>query len=97
MSLTYPEVGATRGDGPLPSGYHHLHRRMRVGSGEAAFRVAADAVLSWRMHEGMHVHPQSDRPRAEPSAKVVMHLGLGPRLVVLQAPCEVVWTIDEPR
>ena len=94
--FTYPEVGATRGDGPLPSGYNHLNRRMRVGAGEAAFHTAADAVLDWRMHEGMHVHPQADRPRADPGAKVWIHLGM-PRVLVLRARCEVVWTADEPR
>lgn len=95
--FTYPEVGATRGDGPLPSGYHHLRRRMRVGAGEAAFHTAADAVLDWRMHEGMHVHPQADHARAEVGAKVWLHLGLAPRLIILRAPCEVVWALDEPR
>jgi uncharacterized protein (UPF0548 family) len=95
--FTYPETGATRGDGPLPSGYHHLHRRIRVGAGEAAFHEAADAVLSWRMHEGMRVHPQADHPRAEAGVKVTVHLALMPRVVVLRAPCEVVWARDEPR
>jgi uncharacterized protein (UPF0548 family) len=95
--FTYANVGATRGDGPLPSGYNHLRRRMRVGAGEAAFLEAADAVLSWRMHEGMRVHPQADNPRAEPGARVWLHLGVGPRLVVVRAPCEVVWAVDEPR
>ena len=95
--FTYLEVGATRGAGPLPGGYNHLYRRMRVGAGEAAFREAADAVLGWRMHEGMRVHPQADRPRAEPGAKVWLRLALLPRLVVLHAPCEVVWAVDEPR
>ena len=95
--FTYPEVGATRGDGPLPSGYNHLYRRMRVGAGEAAFQEAADAVLSWRMHEGMRVRPQADNPRAVPGARVWLHLALPPRLVVVRAPCEVVWAVDEPR
>lgn len=95
--FTYVEVGATRGDGPLPGGYNHLYRRMRVGTGEAAFHAAADAVLSWRMHEGMHVRPQADRPRAVPGARVWLHLGLTARLNILRAPCEVVWAVDEPR
>lgn len=93
--FTYPEVGATHGDGPLPAGYNHLRRRMRVGSGEPAFETAAAAVLEWRMHEGMHVRPKADRPRAEPGAQVTVSLGLG--RFSLHAPCEVVWTVDEPR
>jgi uncharacterized protein (UPF0548 family) len=96
--FTYPDVGATRGDGPLPSGCNHLRRRMRVGAGEVAFLEAADAVLSWRMHEGMHVHPQADNRSATPGTHVWLHLALlGPHLVVVRAPCEVVWAVDDLR
>jgi len=94
--LTYPEVGATRGDGPLPANYRHLQRRMCVGTGEAAFHAASQAVLEWRMHEGLHVHPQSDHQRAEPGAPVWLHLGTK-RFTVVRAACQVVWVVDEPR
>lgn len=93
--LTYAEVGATRGDSPLPEGYRHLRHRMRVGQGRVAFELAADAVLEWRMHAGMRVRPLADRPRAEPGAKVTVHLG--PGRFSFKAPCEVIWVADEPR
>ena len=93
--FTYPEVGATQTDGPLPEGYNHLRRTMRVGSGDLAFQPAAAAVLAWRMHAGMRVRPQADRPRAEPGARVTLSLGIG--RCSLHAPCEVVWAVEEPR
>ena len=33
LSLTYADVGATAG--PLPDGYHHLHRSAAIGKGIA--------------------------------------------------------------
>lgn len=71
---------------------------MRVGTGFRAFTAAADAVCAWRLHAGMHVRPQADRPRAEPGARVTVHLGpRRPGWLCIAAPCEVVWTVDEPR
>lgn len=93
--FTYAEVGATRSGGRLPDGYRHLRHRMRVGHGRTAFECAAAAVLEWRMHAGMHVHPQASRPRAEPGATVTVFLTLG--RWHLSAPCEIVWVVDEPR
>lgn len=96
--FTYPEVGATKGAGPLPSGYRYLEHRMRVGTGVRDFAVAADAVLDWSLHAGMHVRPRADRARAEPGARVTVHLGPNrPSWLCIAAPCEVVWTADEPR
>ncbi|MBR7829168.1 DUF1990 domain-containing protein [Actinospica sp. MGRD01-02] len=93
--FTYREVGATREGGALPEGYNHLRRRMRIGSGARAFELAGAAVVEWRMHSGMHVRPRADRPRAEPGTRVTLFLGIG--RLSLTAPCEVVWTVDEPR
>ncbi len=96
--FTYPEVGATRDGGPLPGGYRYLEHRMRVGTGERAFAAAVDAVLDWRLHAGMHVRPRADRARAEPGARVTVFLGpRHPAGLAIAAPCEVVWTVDEPR
>jgi uncharacterized protein (UPF0548 family) len=96
--FTYPEVGATRDGGPLPGGYRHLEHRMRVGTGARAFAAAGDAVLEWRLHAGMRVRPHADRKRAEPGARVTVHLGpRRPGWLAIAAPCEVVWTVDEPR
>jgi uncharacterized protein (UPF0548 family) len=95
--FTYPEVGATGGGGALPAGYRHLERRMRVGTGERAFEVAAAAVVEWRLHAGMRVRPRADRARAEPGARVTVYLGpRRPAWLCLEAPCEVVWAADEP-
>ena len=93
--FTYSEVGATKAGGLTPEGYNRLWRKMRVGTGRAAFEEASAAVLDWRMHKGMHVRPRADRPRAEPGARVTLSLGVG--RFSLQAPCEVVWAADEPR
>src|ERR1700712_2820766 len=35
LSLTYADVGATAG--PLPDGYHHLHRSAAIGKGRQRF------------------------------------------------------------
>ena len=94
--LSYPEVGATRGDGPLPAGYHHMRRRMRVGKGEAAFHAAADAVLEWRMHKALHLLPQADHIRVEPEANVWLHIGTR-HVVLIRAHCRIVWVVEEPR
>jgi uncharacterized protein (UPF0548 family) len=94
--LTYPEVGATRGDGPLPRNYHRLRRRTRIGRGEATFHAAADAVLEWRVHKYLRLHPHADHIRAEPEANVWLHIGTR-HLVLIRAHCGVVWVVDEPR
>lgn len=93
--LTYAEVGATRFDEALPAGYRHLEHRMRIGHGRTAFEAAGEAVVTFRMHQAMHVRPHADAPRAVPGARVTVFLGPG-RLSV-RAPCEVVWAVDEPR
>jgi uncharacterized protein (UPF0548 family) len=93
--LTYNEVGATRPERPLPPGYRHLEHRMRVGRGRAAFEIAGESVVTFRMHQGMHVRPQAGAPRTVPGTRVTVFLG--PDGLSLRAPCEVVWAVDEPR
>lgn len=68
---------------------------MRVGTGRTDFEAAGEAVVTFRMHAGMRVRPQSSAPLAEPGTRVTVHLG--PRGLSLRAPCEVVWAVDEPR
>jgi uncharacterized protein (UPF0548 family) len=92
--ITYTEGGATQG-GPLPAGYRHLRRRMRVGTGAAAFAAAAEAVLSWRMHEAMGVPVHASAPRAATGVPVATRPGLGPFRV--DAPCVVVWAEEGER
>jgi uncharacterized protein (UPF0548 family) len=88
--LTYPEVGATRGE-PLPAGYRHLRYRTYLGRG--VFGRASAAVLTFRMHRGTGARVYTDVDRAAPGVR--LRVGIGPGL--LSVPCEVVWTADEPR
>ncbi|MEZ0068261.1 uncharacterized protein (UPF0548 family) [Streptacidiphilus sp. MAP12-20] len=87
-AFTYPEVGATR-DRPLPAGYAHLHHRVRIGHGEAAFLVAGDALMEWRMHRRIPVGVDASTPRAEVGTRVRITLAL-----VVRAPCQVVWVVS---
>lgn len=89
-SFTYPEVGATRG-GPLPAGYRHLSYRARLGPG--VMRVAAEAVLTWRMQRATGVRFEASVARAAPG--VLVTTWLGPGRLSMAAPCRVVWTADE--
>jgi uncharacterized protein (UPF0548 family) len=93
-STTYPEAGATQ-HGPLPAGYRHLRRRMQVGTGATAFAGAAEAVLTWRMHEAMGVPVEASTPRAAPGTSVATRPGLGP--IRFDAPCVVVWAEEGER
>jgi len=94
QTTTYPETGATR-HGPLPAGYRHLRRRMRVGGGEEAFARAVEAVLTWRMHEAMGVPVESSAPRATTGVSVLTRPGVGRFRVA--APCVVVWAEEGER
>ncbi|WP_041993614.1 MULTISPECIES: DUF1990 family protein [unclassified Streptomyces] len=90
--FSYPEVGATR-LGPLPDGYHHLHRTVRIGRGRAVFEAAGAAVTTWRMHRGSGARIRADRAWAEQGTAVEVSVGVGP--LRLRAPCEVVWALYE--
>jgi uncharacterized protein (UPF0548 family) len=90
MDVTYAEVGATR-TGELPDGYSHLHHRVRLGSSGAAMRVAAAAVMEWRMHRAAGVRLTASASRAAPGVGVEVRLG------PLRAPCEIVWTEETER
>lgn len=91
--LTYPEVGATAG--ALPAGYDHLVRSRTVGAGEDAFRAAAERLMGWDMHRSAGLEVRPTAARAALGARVVLRLGWGP--LRLEAPCEVVRVLDEPR
>lgn len=91
--LTYAEVGATRDDA-LPAGYRHLHYRTHLGEGAAVMTSAAEALLSWRMHEAMGVRLQASAPRATAGVTVLTRPGLGPLRVA--APCRVIWAEEAP-
>ncbi|WP_392674432.1 DUF1990 family protein [Streptomyces sp. LN785] len=88
-ALSYPEVGATR-LGPLPDGYHHLHHRVAVGRGRAAFESAGAAVTDWSMHRTAGTRIRASTVRAEAGTAVRVAIGLGP--LRFTALCEVIWT-----
>ena len=88
--LTYPEVGATRGE--LPAGYTIDRRREPVGPA-SAFDRAKTAIDQWQLQRGagMTVHP-IERPREELVVALVAKVGLA----YATSACKVVYTIDEP-
>jgi uncharacterized protein (UPF0548 family) len=90
--LTYAEVGATR-EGALPAGYNHLRYRRYLG-GREAFDVAGEALLTWRMHRAAGIRMDASAERAAPG--VTVRTGLGVGALRLVAPCEVIWTVEEP-
>jgi uncharacterized protein (UPF0548 family) len=85
-------VGATRG-ATLPAGYRHLRYRRYLG-GRDAFEVGAEALLTWRMHRAAGVRIEASAERAAPG--VIVRSGLGVGALRLVAPCEVVWSAEEP-
>jgi uncharacterized protein (UPF0548 family) len=91
--LTYREVGATAGD--LPEGYHHLTRRVLIGHGHGLFTEAGNAVRRWQVQVRAGLKVSASAPAAARGAVVILGLGIGP--VRFEAPCRVVYTVDEPR
>lgn len=91
-ALTYREVGATTGP-RLPDGYRHVRRRAVVGHGTEAFRLAADVVVSWRMHSGAGLRVFAATSVAEPGTAVVVAVAVPPLRVL--APCRVVYSVDD--
>lgn len=93
MSFTYEAVGATREDlAACPPGFHSLHVRTRLGEGEAVFRRAAEAVLTWELHRALGVGIDATAERAGEGVDVTVTLA-----GMIKAPCRIVWTVDEPR
>jgi uncharacterized protein (UPF0548 family) len=91
--LTYREVGGTRGD--LPAGYRHLTRRVPIGHGRQPFTDAANAVRQWQVQVRAGLKVSASSPAAVPGAVVILGLGIGP--LRLDAPCRVVYVVDDRR
>lgn len=92
--LTYDRPGATRDDA-LPAGYNHLDVERPIGRGATAFERAAEALLTWRMHQGAGLRlVAASADRAAPGVLVVMRIGPGP--LGMTIPCRVVYTVDDP-
>ena len=88
LPLTYREVGATAG--PLPAGYHHMHKSAAIGSGPRRFEDAAAVVMRWGMLRGAGLRVEASTEVAAVGSEVLV--GMGP----LRAPCRVVYVVDEP-
>jgi uncharacterized protein (UPF0548 family) len=88
LDLTYRDVGATAG--PLPDGYHHVRKSAVIGRGRQRFDEAAAKVMRWGMLRGAGVRVNATSEAAAVGSEVLV--GLGP----IQAPCRVVYVIDEP-
>ncbi len=93
MSLTYPEVGATR-DPVLPGGYRQIQARARIGVGPRVYAAAARALRGFDMQRQAGLRVRTDSPAAAVGAEVTLGFGIGP--LRLWAPCRVLWVVDEP-
>ncbi|MCV7408736.1 hypothetical protein AWC05_07945 [Mycobacterium florentinum] len=89
LPLSYAEVGATAG-AELPAGYGHFDFEKRIGTGRPRFERAAAAVLRWGMQRGAGLRVQASSEVAAVDTVVLVRMG------PLQAPCRVVYVIDEP-
>jgi uncharacterized protein (UPF0548 family) len=90
--LTYDEVGWTA-QAP-PAGFRHGRAERVIGRGADAFGRAVDSLLGWGMHAAAGMRVRASTPDVQLGSVVVLGLGLGP--VRVQAPCRVVYVIDEP-
>jgi len=89
LDLTYAPRGLTL-DGPMPAGYHHLEVERRLGSGDAAYRSASEALMAYAPQRGLGLRPRATARRAAAGVDLLS------RLVVLPVPCRIVWAVDGP-
>ena len=88
--ITHTAIGWTQ-SGAWPTGFRPLHHRIRVGTGEAAFRRLAEGILTFELHRHARLRIQA-APRAAVGGVVMVGFGLGD--LRLNIPCEVVWVED---
>ena len=88
LALTYPEVGATART--LPSGYRHIRREYRIGSGRDRFEHAAEAVMRYGMLRGAGLQVAATTDVARVGTDVLGRLG------PFIAPCRVVYVVEKP-
>jgi uncharacterized protein (UPF0548 family) len=94
LAFTHDDVGATRDD-RAPAGYAHDHSRQHLGTGEATFARAREAIRAWAMFPAplAWIEPLPIPIEVGQQAGVVIH-ALG--LWWLNA-ARIVYVIDEPR
>jgi len=90
-SVTYPEVGATRGS--PPPGYRHDRRTVALGRGEATFVRAAEGLRQWAPHRGAGIRLRPGMPDLDVGVTVVQAIGFPGFSAV--AACRIVYVVDE--
>lgn len=91
QAVTYPQVGATRG--PLPLGYGSIVRSRPLASG-IDWQTASDKLFAWQVHRAAGLHVTASNPTVVVDAIVVLGIGIG--ALQFQAPCRVIYVVDEP-
>jgi uncharacterized protein (UPF0548 family) len=94
LPFTYPAVGVTR-DGGSPPGYARDHNRQLLGTGEAAFAAARNAIRAWKMFPPpLATIEPAEIPIAEGEvAVIVVHMFGAWSLHAAR----IVYVIEEPR
>jgi uncharacterized protein (UPF0548 family) len=88
--LNYKEIGATTGD--LPKGYEYLFASRNVGQGKELFQECSHLVLTWGIQTGAGFHVAHIKPvEVNQDNQLGLHFGL----FRTNAPCRVVYVIDE--
>ena len=78
----------------MPLGYDHLHLQRVIGQGREDFERMAEDAMRWRVQRGAGLAVITAADRATRGPRVTVRLRLGP--LVLDAPCVVVYTVEEP-
>lgn len=89
--LSYPDVGATRGD--LPGGYHCVERSIDLGDAPDTFTRALEGMRAWapQRHAGIDLVPAA--PPLTEGQSLVLVFRQFPFHVT--AACRVVYLVDE--
>jgi uncharacterized protein (UPF0548 family) len=91
VDLTYSEVGATAG--VLPPGYRHVRREAEFRCSRDGFLCAAEALFRWDVHRMAGLSVASSGPANQ--AGTVAVLGFAIWGLTIQAPCRVVYKVEE--
>jgi uncharacterized protein (UPF0548 family) len=91
--LSYPEASATR-ESPLPAGYRLDRYERQLGSDEAVFDRAVEALRGWKAHVGAGVGIVPDDARVTVGETVLLVIKTAGFWAT--APCRVVYVVEEP-